>query len=166
MRPKRGFLDGARLLINLLEHEVLEAAFFRHDGVPGDALGLALDLIAVEVGDAHAMLGDDGDLAVIEEEEVARVVEERGDVTGYEVFVFAEADDDGRAVAGGYDLARLIGGDDDERKNSRQLFHRFSYGLFQVRAMAVAGVEVIFLDQVGDDFGIRLGDEPVSFGLQ
>ncbi len=39
---------------------MLEAAFFRHDRVPGDALGFALDGVAVEIGDAHAVGGDDG----------------------------------------------------------------------------------------------------------
>jgi hypothetical protein len=38
---QRGVADGARLLIDFLEHEMLEAALFRHDRVPGDALRLA-----------------------------------------------------------------------------------------------------------------------------
>jgi len=38
-----GVADGARLLVNFLEHEVLETALFSHDRVPGDVLHLALD---------------------------------------------------------------------------------------------------------------------------
>ena len=48
---QRGVADGARLLIDFLEHEVLEAALFRHDRVPGDVLHLALDGLAVEIGE-------------------------------------------------------------------------------------------------------------------
>src|SRR5437762_3078974 len=36
--PESGVADGARLLKNLLEHEMLVAAFFRHDRVPEDVL--------------------------------------------------------------------------------------------------------------------------------
>ena len=40
---ERGVADGARLLVDFLEHEVLVAALFRHDRVPGDVLDLAFD---------------------------------------------------------------------------------------------------------------------------
>ncbi len=56
--PQRGVADGPRLLVNFLEHEMLEAAFFRHDGVPGDVLHLANNGLAVEVGEPHAFGGN------------------------------------------------------------------------------------------------------------
>ena len=34
-----GVADGARLLVDFFEHEVLVAGFFGLDGVPGDAVG-------------------------------------------------------------------------------------------------------------------------------
>ena len=43
---QRGIADGARLLIDFLEHEMLEAALLRHDRVPGDVLHLARDGLA------------------------------------------------------------------------------------------------------------------------
>ena len=48
-----GFAHRARLLVNLLEHEMLEAAFFRLNRVPGDTLPFGFDLFAGEVSDAH-----------------------------------------------------------------------------------------------------------------
>ena len=45
---QRGVADGARLLKDLLEHEVLVAALFRLDGVPQDALSRGGRRIAVE----------------------------------------------------------------------------------------------------------------------
>ena len=44
-----GVADGARLLKDFLEHEVLVAALFRHDGVPQNVRDLALHGLAVEV---------------------------------------------------------------------------------------------------------------------
>src|SRR5258708_20303322 len=46
---------GARLFKNLLLHVVLVATFFRHDGIPGDVMRLALDGFSVVVHDAHAL---------------------------------------------------------------------------------------------------------------
>ena len=61
---QRGIADGARLLINLLEHEMLEAALLRHDRIPGDVLRFALHRLAVEIRDLHAVLRDDGEIAI------------------------------------------------------------------------------------------------------
>ncbi len=44
-----GVADGAGLLVDLLEHEVLVAGFFGLDGVPGDALRFQLAGVGVEV---------------------------------------------------------------------------------------------------------------------
>ena len=46
---------GARLLEDFLLHEMLEAALFRHDGVPGNVLDGALDGVSVQVHYAHAL---------------------------------------------------------------------------------------------------------------
>ena len=69
---------------------------------------------AVEVGERDAVEGEDGHVAVGEEVDVAGVVEDAGDVGGDEVFAFADADDDGRAEAGGDDLVGLVRGEDAE----------------------------------------------------
>ena len=62
-----GVADGAGLLVDFLEHEVLVAGFFGLDGVPGDALGGEGAGIAGEVGQGDALGGEGGALAVLEE---------------------------------------------------------------------------------------------------
>ena len=62
---ERGVADGARLLVDLLEHEVLVAGLFGLDGVPGDALDFQRERLAVEVGEGDAGGGEDGDLAIL-----------------------------------------------------------------------------------------------------
>src|ERR1017187_7577894 len=52
---QRGVPDGARLLIDFLEHEVLVAALFRQDGVPQNVLAFAVDGVALEIAEAHAI---------------------------------------------------------------------------------------------------------------
>ena len=46
---QRGVAHGARLLVNFLQREVLEAALLRQDGVPGDVLHAPRDGMAVEI---------------------------------------------------------------------------------------------------------------------
>ncbi len=77
---QRGIADGARLLIDFLEHEMLEAALFRHDRVPGHVLYLARNRLSIEIGEPHAVWSDDCQIAVCEEEKIARVIENRGNI--------------------------------------------------------------------------------------
>ncbi len=154
-----GVADGAGLLKDFLEHEVFVAALFGHDGVPEDMGDLAADGAAVEAGEVDAFGGEDGEVAVVQEEHVAGVAEDGGDVGGDEIFAFAEADDDGRAGAGGDDLVGVGGGDDGEGEDAGELEDGFADGVLE------AAVEML-LDQVGDDFGVGLGDEVVAFELE
>ena len=109
---ERGVADGARLLVDFLEHEVLVAGLFGLDGVPGDALDLALEGSPSKSVSVTPSRGEDGDVAIGEEVDVAGVVQDAGDVGGDEVFAFAQADDGGRPIARGDDLVGLVGGDD------------------------------------------------------
>ena len=126
-----GVANGARLLPDFLEHEVLVAALFRLDGIPLDARDLALDGLAVEVGELDAVAGEDGHVAVGEEIDIARVVQDAGNVGGDEVFALAHADDDRRAGARGDDLVGLGGGEDAEGKGARQPLDGAAHGSFQ-----------------------------------
>ncbi len=67
--------------------------------------------VAVEVGEGDAGGGEGGDFAVLEEVDVAGVVEDAGDVGGEEEFAVAEAEDGGRAHAGGDQLVGFGGGE-------------------------------------------------------
>src|SRR5207253_4910922 len=90
-----GFANGARLLVNLFEHEMFEAALFRLDGIPGNALPFRLDLVALEICDADGVPGHDGYFIVAEKKHVARVLENCGYVRRNKKFSVADADDHG-----------------------------------------------------------------------
>ncbi len=156
---ERGIAHGARLLEDLLQHEMLVAALFRFDRVPEDALHLALHGPAFEIGQPYSFGGQDGEIAVAQEEHVLGVREYGRNVAGHEVFVVADADHDGRAIARRHDLVGVLPGDHDQREDAGQLLDGDAHGLFEV------ALEVL-LDQVGDDFGVGLGLEDVAFHLQ
>ena len=113
-----GVADGAGLLVDLLEHEVLVAGFFGLDGIPGDALGLHGENFAVEVGEDDAGHGEGGDFAVLQEVNVARVVEDAGDVGGEEEFSLANAYNRRWPHAGGDEGVGRVGGEDADGEGS------------------------------------------------
>src|SRR5262249_39578392 len=113
--------NGARLLEDFLLHEVLVAALFRHDGIPGDVVWLALDRLAVVIHDTDAGLREGGDVSVIEEKDVARGFEQRRNVAGDEEFVFAKSDDSWWSHARGHDFVRVARGHEDKRVDAAQL---------------------------------------------
>ena len=158
---EQGVPDGAGLLKDFLLHEMLEAALFRHDGVPGDMLHGALDGVAVEIHDADALRREHGDVAVGQEEHVARVGKNRGNVAGHEILALAQADDRRRPGARRNDLVRVRRGKNGQGIDAGELLHRFPHGVFERAAV----LHVLF-HQVGDDFGIGFGDELVALFFQ
>ncbi len=127
---EEGVADGARLLVDFLEHEVLVAGLFGLHGVPGDALGFEREGRAVEVGEGDAGGGEDGEFAVGEEVDVAGVVEDAGDVGGEEVFAVADAEHSGRAEAGGDELVGFVGGEDADGECSGEALDGAADGFF------------------------------------
>ena len=157
-----GVTHRSRLLVDFLEHEVLEAALFRHDRVPGDVLDLADDRLSVEVGELDAFRRNHGEVAIAQEEQVAGVIENRGHIGGYEIFVLTQSNHSRRAIACSHDFVGLIHGNHGHREYASQLTDGFANALFQRRTMTVGGLQEIFLDQVGNDFGVGLGRELVA----
>ncbi len=154
-----GVAYGARLLEDFLEHEMLVAAFFRHDGVPEHVGNLAVDGPALEIAQPHAGRREDRHVAIGQEKHVARVAEDGGHVGGHEVFVVADADDHRWAVARGDDLLRIGARNHGQREDAGEFRHRRPHRFFQVAAE-------VLLDQVGDDLGVGLGAEHVAFGFE
>ena len=87
--------------------------------------------MAVEVGEGDAGGGKDGELAVGEEVDVAGVVEDAGDVGGEEELAIAEAEDGGRAEAGGDELVGLVGGEDADGEGPGEAADGAADGFFE-----------------------------------
>ena len=110
---------------------MLEAALFRHDGIPGDVLHLPRTgcrrnrVSCTPSGVTH------GHVAVGQKENVARVMQNRRHVRGDEVFVIAQADHRRRTVARRHNLVGIVGGNHRQREYARELLDRLADGLFQ-----------------------------------
>ena len=143
------------LLVDLLQHERLEAALLGALEVPVDLLrGRRLDHLAVDE-DADAARRDLDHLAVGRMDDRARLVEERGDRRGEEVLPLAEADDERRLVADADEQVGMVVVDRDDREVALEQRIDAREGL---REIAV----VLLFEEMDDDFGVGLGGESVA----
>jgi hypothetical protein len=85
--------DGVGLLVDLLEHEGLEAALLGGLLVPVDARDLALELVAGRRQEPRPLGRRDHDLAVLDVLDVARLAQERRDRRGQERLAVSAPDD-------------------------------------------------------------------------
>ena len=110
---------------------MLEAALFRHDGIPGDVLYLAHDRLSIEVGQLHAVGCDDGEVAIPQKEKIAGVIQNCRNIGGDEVFVFSQPDHGRRSIARGHNRVRFFHGDHCQGKHAGELSDGLADRLFQ-----------------------------------
>ena len=105
----------ARLLVDLLQHEGLEARLLRRLGVQGDLLGLGLHLAAIQPGDAYPGPLQHRDLAVVQVDDPGDPVQDGWHVAGDVVLVLPQAHDQRAALAGRENGVRMIRAQDAQR---------------------------------------------------
>ena len=115
--PQHGVAHGARLLENFLEHEMLVAALFRHDGVPrmwwtGRFMGGRRNRSAARPrGSAPPCRHRPGKTC-------RACAENRRNVGGHEVFAVAQPDHHRRAVSRSHNLLRIRGDEITPARNT------------------------------------------------
>ncbi len=155
--PGQGVADDARLLVDLLEHEVGVAALLGHVQVPvhvGDG-GIEGPAGLVEEGDG--VRREARHLAVGEHHHVARGVDHGDDVAGDVAAALAAAHHDGRVLAGDDDDAGLVGAHDGQAVGADEAARGVGDGRLEV-----AHVGVGLLHQVGDHLGVGVALEGVA----
>ena len=135
---------------------MLVAALFRHDGIPQNVGDLAFYGTSVEIGQVHAVAGEDGHVPVGQEEHVACIAQDGGYVGSDKILTVPQAHHYRRPGARGHDLVGIFPRDDAQREHAGHLFHSIAHGAFEI------AVEV-FLHQMRDDLRVGLGDEFVPF---
>ena len=155
--------DDARLLVDLLEHEVGVSALLGHVEVPVNVRdpGIFDDLASGGVV-RHALGRELGQLAIVHDHHVARGVDHGDDVAGNIGAFHALAHHQRGVLARGHDGARLIGGHDGQRIGAHQTLACGTNGGQQVgRAVAQR-----LLDQMRHHFGVGVAGEGMPRGLQ
>ena len=109
---------ASRLLLDLLEHEVVEAALLGGGEIPVDVEVRAIDGLPVEDGDRVTVGPDLDDLVLAELDRLAGELDEGGDVAAEEHLALADAEDQRRVAAGADDDVRVVGVDDNQRERA------------------------------------------------
>ena len=139
---------------------MLVAGLLRHDRIPRHARADLRDGPARIVGEFDASRRDHRHFLVAQKHDVARVRKDGGDVGGDEELTVAETDDDRRAVPDRDDLVRVVGGNEHQREQPAHVEERAPHGVLEAVILHLA------LDEVRDDLGIGLRDEPMAFGFE
>ena len=84
--------DGLRLLVDLLVHEVLVATLFGHQGCPVDVPRRAMPGRAVGAEELDFLGREARDLALLDEDHLARLLQQGRDVARDELLAFAQAE--------------------------------------------------------------------------
>ena len=157
-----GIGDRAGLLVDLLEHEVAVPALLGHDRVPRDVRHRPLHRPAGERLEPNALPGHDGHLAVLENQDVARVRQDGGDVRRHEVLAVAEPDH--HAAGPGLRRDEGVGlpvRDHADRVRAPDLLERAAHRLGEA-----ARLGPVLLDQVRQHLRVGLRLEEVALGLE
>ena len=163
-------LDGqatqhARLLVDLLQHVVRVALELGELFLPLDVpdAGISLASAAFDVVELDAVGAQQGRLAVLDEREPTRVLEQRRRVAAQKVAVVAPAQHERRAILGRGDALRL-GIEHADRAQAFELAegaHQRVDQVFLARWRIVRLLQLV-LEQVAHDFGVGLRLEPMA----
>ena len=107
----QGALHHGRLLVDFLEHEVAELALVGGFGTVAVLHGFALDRLAIDVPDLHAVAANFGDIAFFQVHETVGDLTQGQLVGGQEVFAQAQTNHQRAATACGHQTIRLLRAD-------------------------------------------------------
>ena len=133
--PSHRVQDRLRLFVDLLQHEVRVAAFFRRGRVPRDLGRRARHRLALRVLDDQGISRKHRQFVVLQEDHVARVGEDRGHVRRGERPVLAHAHHERAARARGDDGLRLPFAQDGDRIAAADLLDRGAHRPLQAVAV-------------------------------
>jgi hypothetical protein len=158
--PADGIGQRAHLLVDLFLHEVMICAFFGRDRVPGHLVGLVDYGLAFQALHLQPMARDHRHLARLEEDYLASVFQDGGQVGGHEVLPLAQADYCSASVsdAGCHDLVRFTRREHHYTVGAFEMGERLA-GCFRQRGLG----RQVTLDQVDDHLRVRVRVEDRPF---
>ena len=155
-----GVLDRLRLLEDLLQHEVREAAALDLGEVPVDAVDLPRQRRGVEIDHAVAVAVDHRHVAVVEVHDLPACARGSRDASDARKFSpFPTPSSSGLPLRAATILSGFPARHHGDAVRALDLAQRLDHGLFQ-RAV------VQLLDEVRDHLGVRVGPERMAVFLQ
>ena len=152
-------LDCSGLLEDFLEHEVIEPATLDLIQVPVDLADAPLELLRALVQNRVSVARKNGDVSVIQIDDLSGMRENRGDVTRDVVLAVAEPNQERTAFSCSDNLVSVPAGDDGYPVSPFDLPEGLDNRVLKIPVER-------FLDQMRDDFGVGLRGELVPARLE
>ena len=161
--PAQRVFDGARLLVDFLEHEVGILAALGIFGAEFEPADLDLGGVGAKVLHLEPLGGDGGDIIIVEVHHLPGVGDDRVGVAGQEMLAVADADDKGRASAGADHGVGLLGADGHEAVGPDDFTQCVADGRGQRLRVEFprAVLQVMLADKMSQHFSIGAGTEGV-----
>ena len=147
------------LLVDLLEHEMLVAALLGRLGRPVDGRHGALERDAGDVRHGDAPRSEIRDVAVLEEDDLVGVGQDRRDVGGEEALAVAEPDDERHVLAGADQAIALADVHDHDREGPLETAEGVADGIGEIAVVRL-------LDEMGDRLGVGLAGQDMAARLE
>ena len=152
---------SARLLINLLQHEVAVQALLGRVRIQCTLANRTLDAVAFAIDDSDPRAADLGDIALFEENKAARDGQQRRHVRRHEVLFDAKTNDDRAALTREDEPIGIVLTHNGERVGAFKLSDCGAY-----RLEKIANRCEVIVDAVRDDLGIGLRGKAVTQPLK
>ena len=160
---RKGIPHRCGLLVDLLHHEMLIAAFFGCFGIPLDGGGRLFDALLIDVVELNVVRRHADDLLIVNVVDRAGVLEQGRNVGGDQVALFRCADDEGAVLADRVDYTGLVGKQNAQGIAAADVHHHAGDGVQRIARRLAA---VIVIHHLGDHFGVGLGGKIVAAGRQ
>ncbi len=139
--------------MNFLLHEMAVFAFFSGNRIPGNGVDFGLNFHAFQRFDSHTVLRHDGHLPGFQEDDLASVLQNSGDIRSDKVFTLSQTDHHAASItdAGGYDLVGFIRRDEQHNVCAIDPLEGAAGGFNKVDARSL-----MMLRQMNNGFSIRV----------
>ena len=155
----QGVADCFWLLIDLLQHEMLIAAFFSCVNIPLDGHRLLGELLLVHVKKPDSLPGENGDLLVFHIVDASGILEDGRHIGGDEISLFTASYNQRAVFSGGKYLLREISEQNAQGIGAFYLLHDFCQGGQRVSCTLPF---IIIVEKVGQHLCIRLRQELIA----
>ena len=85
-------------------------------------MGRAFDGLPIKIHNPNAIPGKQGDVTVGKKEDLAGMLQQRGNVASDKILALADPDHRRRSVSRGNQFLRILGGQEDQRVDAPQVF--------------------------------------------
>ena len=157
--PADRIAQGVRLLVDLLQHEMLITTLLRRRGIHAKLGNLARDRHIVEIADIDGLRRDNRDVVVVEIYHPLRVSNDRRSIGRNDRFAIAHTDHDRAATPRGDDATRLARREHGDAKSSFDLMQGIANRLEKIALVAIA-------DQMREHLGVGFREEMMTLALK